>query len=287
MNVRFALAIALLLIAANGQAQRATAYERVLLPIVIRGEGPGIRGELLGAEGSRWTTEISIENAAGRRVDILGYDHATRGCLAVCVPGLTPPDVTFFPTVRPGKKVPAGLLLIDRDAVDDVRVHLRVLDMSRASGTAGTEIPTVRARDTFQRPFNLVDVSLTPGFRETLRLYDLDGVDEARVTVRFYKADPTLLSPIEPFGPPAVPDILLKELSFTLVTEQLIVGEIAAFGTFKVGYGELWDFSRLPELQGATTVRIEIEPSTPGLRLWAFVSLTHNETQHVTLISPQ
>lgn len=35
------------------------------------------------------------------------------------------------------------------------------------------------------------------------------------------------------------------------------------------------------------TVRAEIEPLTEGLRYWAFVSVTNNETQHVTTITPQ
>src|SRR5260370_32300719 len=44
--------------------------------------------------------------------------------------------------------------------------------------------------------------------------------------------------------------------------------------------------STLPELQGVDRVRIEITPATDGLRLWAFVSVTNNETQHVTVIAP-
>jgi hypothetical protein len=34
-------------------------------------------------------------------------------------------------------------------------------------------------------------------------------------------------------------------------------------------------------------VRLEVEPVTEGLRLWAFVTVVHNETQHATVISPQ
>lgn len=32
---------------------------------------------------------------------------------------------------------------------------------------------------------------------------------------------------------------------------------------------------------------LEIEPVTPGLRYWAFVTVTNNATSHVTTITPQ
>jgi hypothetical protein len=34
-------------------------------------------------------------------------------------------------------------------------------------------------------------------------------------------------------------------------------------------------------------VRLEIEPVTDGLRLWGFVTVVNNETQHATVITPQ
>jgi hypothetical protein len=33
-------------------------------------------------------------------------------------------------------------------------------------------------------------------------------------------------------------------------------------------------------------LRIEVEPLTPGSRFWAFVSITNNDTQRVTLVTP-
>jgi hypothetical protein len=44
--------------------------------------------------------------------------------------------------------------------------------------------------------------------------------------------------------------------------------------------------SDLPEVRGVETIRVEISPQTPGMRYWAFVSVTNNETQHVTNIAP-
>ncbi len=39
------------------------------------------------------------------------------------------------------------------------------------------------------------------------------------------------------------------------------------------------------ELHDAQKVRIEIEPQTTGIRYWAFVSVTNNETQQITTLS--
>ena len=33
-------------------------------------------------------------------------------------------------------------------------------------------------------------------------------------------------------------------------------------------------------------MRIEIQPRTAGKRIWAFASVTHNETQRVTIVAP-
>jgi hypothetical protein len=44
---------------------------------------------------------------------------------------------------------------------------------------------------------------------------------------------------------------------------------------------------RYPALIAHETVTIEVTPVRPDVRLWAFVSVTNNLTQHVTLIAPQ
>ena len=41
-----------------------------------------------------------------------------------------------------------------------------------------------------------------------------------------------------------------------------------------------------PQLAGQSRVRIDLDPVTADLRIWAFVSTTHNATQQVTVIAP-
>ena len=49
------------------------------------------------------------------------------------------------------------------------------------------------------------------------------------------------------------------------------------------GYAQL-DLSYLADR--AQEVRVEVAPATEGLRFWAFVSTTNNQTHHVTLTTP-
>jgi hypothetical protein len=44
--------------------------------------------------------------------------------------------------------------------------------------------------------------------------------------------------------------------------------------------------STLPQLTGQQRIRVEIEPLVAN-KYWAVASVTHNDTQHVTVITPQ
>jgi hypothetical protein len=57
--------------------------------------------------------------------------------------------------------------------------------------------------------------------------------------------------------------------------------------TQAVGYASIGQFTdAFPQLNGLDKVRVEVTPLTEGLRFWTFVSITNNETQHVTTITP-
>lgn len=42
-----------------------------------------------------------------------------------------------------------------------------------------------------------------------------------------------------------------------------------------------------PELSRIAGVKIELTPVTQGMRIWGFVTVTNNDTQQVTTVSPQ
>ncbi|HET9866940.1 MAG TPA: hypothetical protein VFQ06_06585 [Nitrospira sp.] len=50
--------------------------------------------------------------------------------------------------------------------------------------------------------------------------------------------------------------------------------------------GQVPNLQDLPELQAEDAVWMEIAPVTPGLRFWAMVSITNNDTQQVTIVAP-
>jgi hypothetical protein len=56
----------------------------------------------------------------------------------------------------------------------------------------------------------------------------------------------------------------------------------------KPAYAEIADLvEAFPQIAAYERLRIRIEPLTPGMRYWAFVTITDNMTQHVTVVSPQ
>jgi hypothetical protein len=125
--------------------------------------------------------------------------------------------------------------------------------------------------------FTLLDVPVDVGFRQTLRIYDIDGTPrEASVRIRVFRLDP---SRGQPFGEA---DELLGE-----TTVPLAFASDGLVPPLHPGYAEVTDLSTLAPLGDAERLRLEIEPSTPGSKLWAFVTVIHNETQHATVITPQ
>jgi hypothetical protein len=47
------------------------------------------------------------------------------------------------------------------------------------------------------------------------------------------------------------------------------------------------DLASLTALDGLESVRVEVEPVAAQTKLWAFMTITNNDTHHVTIVSPQ
>ena len=99
-------------------------------------------------------------------------------------------------------------------------------------------------------------------FRDTLRVYGYSGMVD-QVTVRIF--DPALPQP-------------LVEIHFTLQATNDPQRFPSYLQIDPLSYSQVAPPDR---------VRIEVESaSTPPKPIWAFVSVTNNETQHVTVIAP-
>ena len=230
----------------------------VLLPLVWSGETPG-------AYGSRWKSYFTI------------YDRE-KGQLAF--------ESAFMP--KPGDPNPsrffnvAGLLQSSSDFTERATMQLRIQELSRQGETFGVEIPIVRDTDLHVERVTLADIPTDQRFRVALRVYMVNGMrDTGSVSMPF------------------------RVRIFPGATETPVVEDVVAVATPYATdlkfppeplYPAIYQNHDLvlsyPILGSSDRVRVEIEPVglLPGGRVplfWAFASVAHKETQHVTVISPQ
>lgn len=242
-------------------------YERFLLPVYLDGEVPG-------ANGSRWVTQLWLRNNSSEFVSLAPWP-----CDVVC-----PPVIPITRTLLPGESLrnpplffgppsanPSRVLYVTKAWADRVSTNLRLFDAAGDAFDAGTEIPVVRENDLLTSTVQFHAVPLNDRFRIMLRIYDLSRND-SRFRVRIYEqADGT--SPTSP----------MRELD--LITALDETGEFKT----KAAYASYSDFNTLllNPVPRPPSMRIEVEPLSSGSRFWAFVSITNNATQRVTLVTPQ
>jgi hypothetical protein len=167
--------------------------------------------------------------------------------------------------------LPGGQFIYVAEA-DEARVQLnaRVWDLSRETETAGSEIPIVREREFTSSTIALLGIPVASHYRHTLRVYDFDGRAGARVGIRLYANEET------------TPRVSVTRTLGVVSTAKATPAQLPVYP----GYLEL-DPGTLMPLGGISTLRVEIEPLDEGLRIWSFLSVTNNETHHVTTFSHQ
>jgi hypothetical protein len=258
-------------------------YEKVLVPIMTTGLLPG-------AYGSMWGTSLTVRNESDDYVEI---SSLVASCLYECPFG-RPPHTTFPAgdyTLNPN----AGeFFYVGAPGAGKVTFSLRIQDFSRQSQTWGTSIPVVREKNAYTTTLHLLDVPVDANFRNTLRIYDFDTpFDDEPRQVRVRISDMCGVGPLDR----DCSDAPLVDKTFAFVQPRLSSGDRATQFPANVIIGNLPDaFPQLASVPPTTlafgqrrpaAVRVRIDPVTPGLRFWAFVSATNNETQHVTVVSPQ
>lgn len=134
-------------------------------------------------------------------------------------------------------------------------------------------MPVVRESEFHKDAVFLLNVPVTPEFRQTLRIYSMDPA-ATTVAVRVFG-----ISGSHPEAFHAAPvDPILGQTSVPLVPG--IRDGVPAFAVVN-------DLSSIANLNGASRVGIEVDHAAAGPPIWAFVSVTNNETQHVTVITPE
>jgi hypothetical protein len=227
---------------------------RVLIPIAI-GPSPG-------EFGSRWVSDLWARNEASTT---RAFD-ADEFCVTLCQPkALAPSETRQVPFLQQPAGDPGLIAYVD-GADSDVIFNLRVQDLSLQAQTWGTEVPAVREHDLLSGTKSLLNIPVDGRFRQTVRVYTID---------------PT--------------EALFRLRAFALFTnETLGTVDIALRAPlpgpqshYKPSYAQLGDLVTLfPRTSGLGAVGLQFIPLTPDVRYWAFVSVTNNETQHVTTITP-
>ncbi|MFZ2492258.1 MAG: IPT/TIG domain-containing protein [Thermoanaerobaculia bacterium] len=231
------------------------AVQRYLLPIFVP--------PVVGAYGSEFRSELRLWNPTAFLGRIWG---APSGPLVVGPDYVDLNPLDLLPSTgqaSPSASASGGpgrLIDITRDAAEGMAMNLRVYDTSRSAQNFGTELPIVP--DTEFRPvIALTGVPLDPRYRWMLRVYGLGWTYGARVTIGNETRQVRLSTPVNIYDPPYAQ----------------IVGPEPVAGS-----------------PTTTTIRIEglaaspLDPiHAPKVQIWAFVSITNNETQHITTITPQ
>ena len=228
-------------------------FDRVLLPLFV----PPIDG----AFGSRFVTELRLSNPGDFRSAFL-FGLQPRCVVSACVT----PDGSEFPyEIASGESIqpnqfeytgnPGRFVYIAKSG-PEVQANLRVFDSSRSAFNFGTEMPVVHEREFTGKPIKLLGVPLDARFRNTLRIY---GTQAMSVIVSYgTEAHVVQLTPGRDLFDPAYRD----------------------YSAFPVGTG---------------TIDVTVEPfltppdaeAQPAERIWAFISVTNNDTQLITTITPQ
>lgn len=155
-----------------------------------------------------------------------------------------------------GGQHPRGLAwVVPRAEAEHLSFALRVRDVSRVAQGFGTDIPIVREEDLFRSTLTLLDVPRDPRYRVKLRVYAFDAEDGAEARV------------VGGGG----------RVSLTLRRDCADAASCAATPAY----------AELDVASGAAGERVDLFIELPpGAAGWAFASVTNNQTQQVTIVTP-
>lgn len=202
-----------------------------------------------GAFGTVWSTELWYRNNSNRPVAVVPL------AMSDYVPTMN--RTVLLPVITSPNSDPSQIIYVERSGIGDVQFDLRVFNRSDPKSNWGTKLPVVRERE-FAEAISLINVPTGPDFRSALRIYALPDSSFAPETVllEIYGNDERLLVSTElPFnGGPRYAAIL--------------------------SLGDAY-----PELRQAERVRVHVQ-STSGRAIWAFVGVTSNSSQDLSIVTP-
>lgn len=231
-------------------------FEAILFPIFM----PPVHG----AFGSEFVTQARIFNHGDSFQPIFGMDTS---CTLIdppiypTVPYLLGPGLEFR-LVTGCSQSTGRLFYVPKAAADTIAASVRVTDLTRQADSHGVEIPVVRRRDFREDRIALIGVPIDPRFRNTLRIYSL--------------------SPNQSF------------VNVMISNEWRQVPLTPGADEFEPHFAVVTDFPPTPQLPaGKTTIEVYVDTPRgpggaviPGTPIWAFITVTNNDTQHITTVTP-
>lgn len=169
-----------------------------------------------------------------------------------------------------GQPLPV-FLYVPKETADKMRMSLFVeaSNKDHLEARGFTELPIIRAADFTEGRLQLVGLRIDPGFRQTVRMFGLDGSKSGYVNMRVFKFNSNELLFEWPFYVGPISD------------EKTSDGK-----QLRPAFGMECDISAYLHSYGQN-VRIDLESMTPGLKYWAFISVTNNTTQHFYTVLPR
>jgi hypothetical protein len=255
-------------------------YRRILLPVVADVAVPG-------AFGSQWKTDLGLTNEGTSPMWVYPIEFLGILCEPIdCATPYTqlPAGLTTRSTVYyfgRGSPPSNGVVLhAEEQFADSLRVSLRVHDLSRQDKSWGATIPVVPESRFAQSVSLLALPGQEPSFRVNVRIYSLTIDSPVQINVRAFAT-----SPFFSFDPTAQ-DIVLGSQTLSLASP--IPG--SGIGTPPAGSAPSYLFiGDLKPIIGSATppfYRLEISSATPNVTIWAFATITNNDTQEVTVVPP-
>jgi hypothetical protein len=223
-------------------------FEPILFPVSFQG---------LGAFGSQWIAANFISS------DTPAFFRDPVTCCS---------SVITAAAGLPNNGNPWGhVLYAVRGTADSLDLASRIRATAVQAQTAGTEVPVVRERD-FRSRLKFMNVPVDSRYRVMLRLWSI-GDDPFGNNPQFTVTVAVgLLSEPVPFLPISMTKIPGTAMSFASVDVTSLVTPIPSHPNTLQVY---------PNGYGSNAAALAFP------RVWGMLSITNNETQHVTILSPQ
>jgi hypothetical protein len=226
--------------------------------------------QVSGAHGSRWTAELRVFNASHLTLRMLGPEEVFQSPPIDPAVQIEPHQTEQVILSNGGNGVDGAFLYVPSLLSWAPKFSLRVRDISQNAASLGTEIPVVGYYQA-GTDVMLVDIPTDPRYRATLRIYAFTPAP-MRVGVAVYPESGN--TPIEQY------DVNLHGIDTNFEPFPANPAYIAV--------------DPLTAIVRASGPRVRVEltnyghnVSPPPPPIWGFVSITNNETQQVTAVTPR